>query len=192
MRAATLPCALDAAQSQKTVHASDSPNSRRFIIVLDGTSEASAGSPRGREEANLPTNETPSQWLLKALLLSHRRGARRCCFSLLYCIAESFSPPPFGINTGANGAECDATGVEPMPICICRVRRSASRTSRASSFLPCRKAAATLTTRFTCSSLSQRITICVAHYSAHTSQSSCPCTTYTTSTHSPARLWDSR
>ena len=42
-----------------------------------------------------------------------------CCFSLLICVAEIFSPPPFGINTGANGAECNATGFEPMPICIC-------------------------------------------------------------------------
>ena len=42
-----------------------------------------------------------------------------CSCSLLYCVAEIFSPPPFGINTGANGAECNATGFEPMPICIC-------------------------------------------------------------------------
>ena len=42
-----------------------------------------------------------------------------CSCSLLYCVAEIFSPPPFGMNTGANGAECNATGFEPMPICIC-------------------------------------------------------------------------
>ena len=42
-----------------------------------------------------------------------------CCFSLLICVAEIFSPPPFGINTGANGAECNATGFGPMPVCIC-------------------------------------------------------------------------
>ena len=35
-----------------------------------------------------------------------------CCFSLLYCVAEF-------LNTGANGSECNATGFEPMPICIC-------------------------------------------------------------------------
>ena len=51
-----------------------------------------------------------------------------CCFSLLICVAEIFSPPPFGINTGANGAECNATGFEPMPICIC-VPPSATRSS---------------------------------------------------------------
>ena len=42
-----------------------------------------------------------------------------CCFSLLYCVLEIFLPPPFGMNTGANGADCNATGFEPMPICIC-------------------------------------------------------------------------
>ena len=42
-----------------------------------------------------------------------------CCFSLVICVAQILSPPPFGINTGANGAECNATGFEPMPICIC-------------------------------------------------------------------------
>ena len=43
-----------------------------------------------------------------------------CCFSLLFCVAEIFLPPPFGINTGAiDGAECNATGFEPMTICIC-------------------------------------------------------------------------
>ena len=42
-----------------------------------------------------------------------------CCFSLVICVAQIFSPPPFGINTGANGAECNATGFDPMPICIC-------------------------------------------------------------------------
>ena len=51
-----------------------------------------------------------------------------CCFSLVVCVAEIFSPPPFGINTGANGAECNATGFEPMPICIC-VPPSATRSS---------------------------------------------------------------
>ena len=51
-----------------------------------------------------------------------------CCFSLLICVAEIFSPPPFGINTGANGAECNATGFEPMPVCIC-VPPSATRSS---------------------------------------------------------------
>ena len=51
-----------------------------------------------------------------------------CCFSLLICVAEIFSPPPFGINTGANGAECNATGFGPMPVCIC-VPPSATRSS---------------------------------------------------------------
>ena len=51
-----------------------------------------------------------------------------CCFSLVLCVAEIFSPPPFGINTGANGAECNATGFGPMPVCIC-VPPSATRSS---------------------------------------------------------------
>ena len=42
-----------------------------------------------------------------------------CSCSLLYCVAEIFSPPPFGINPGPNGAECNATGFKPTPICIC-------------------------------------------------------------------------
>ena len=44
-----------------------------------------------------------------------------CCFSLLYCVAEI-------LNTGANGAECNATGFGPMPVCIC-VPPSATRSS---------------------------------------------------------------
>ena len=42
-----------------------------------------------------------------------------CSFSLLLCVAQIFSPPPFGINLGPDAAECNATGFEPMPICIC-------------------------------------------------------------------------
>ena len=42
-----------------------------------------------------------------------------CSFSLLFCVAQIFSPPPFGINLGPDAAECNATGFEPMPICIC-------------------------------------------------------------------------
>ena len=42
-----------------------------------------------------------------------------CSFCLLFCVAQIFSPPPFGINPGPNGAECNATGFKPMPICIC-------------------------------------------------------------------------
>ena len=51
-----------------------------------------------------------------------------CCFSLVICVAQILSPPPFGINTGANGAECNATGFGPMPVCIC-VPPSATRSS---------------------------------------------------------------
>ena len=42
-----------------------------------------------------------------------------CSFSLLYCILEILLPPPFGINAGANSTDCNPSGFEPMPICIC-------------------------------------------------------------------------
>lgn len=41
-------------------------------------------------------------------------------FTFLWCGAEIFSPPPFGVNTGWHGgSECDGPDFQPMPVCIC-------------------------------------------------------------------------